>query len=330
MGDCEFGIKIEEKGKGSESVEILNEERVNEEEAIGNNTAVVKIFERFDPDIRMKVEALHKLQVDYLIQEAKFYEEACNLQIKYASVYEELYKERFRIIKGEINEKTVSNDETDKSKQQNGIPDFWLGAFLNSNVLYKLIDDDDEAVLQHLKDVRLKYEQENPLKFRLEFHFEPNKYFYNTILTKDYEMECKVDCKEPCSFSGPEIVRCKGCKIDWKEGMNIVLTTIKKKVTNEFRSIPFYITKLIRKESFFNFFNPPQSETPETNEQLLKDFEIGQYFKEKLIPNAILYYTGEVEDSSDEDEDEDDDDSSDESHDENYRNHQPRSRKRQN
>ncbi|XP_067124800.1 nucleosome assembly protein 1-like 1 [Centruroides vittatus] len=322
MGDWESDIKIGETGKGSEPVEIYDEERVKEEEAIGNNIAVLKIFEKFDPDIRMKVEALRKLQVDYLIREAKFYEEACNLQIKYASVYEELYKERFRIVKGETT-------ETGKSKQENGIPDFWLGAFLNSNVLYQLIDDDDEAVLKHLKDVRLKYEQENPLKFRLEFHFEPNKYFYNSILTKDYEMECKVDCKEPCSFAGPEIVRCKGCKIDWKEGMNILLTTIKKRVTNEFKSIPFYITKLIRKESFFNFFNPPLSATPETNEQLLKDFEIGQYFKEKLIPNAILYYTGEVEDSSDEDEDENDD-SSEESHDENYRNHQPRSRNRKN
>lgn len=50
---------------------------------------------------------------------------------------------------------------------------------------------------------------------------------------------------------------------------------------------------------------------------LIADFEIGQYLKEKIIPKAILYYTGEgVDDEFDDyDEDEEDEDDEDEDHD---------------
>lgn len=38
---------------------------------------------------------------------------------------------------------------------------------------------------------------------------------------------------------------------------------------------------------------------------LESDFEIGQYLRERVIPRAVLYYTGEIVDA---DEDDDDDD----------------------
>ena len=45
--------------------------------------------------------------------------------------------------------------------------------------------------------------------FTLEFHFSPNEYFTNTVLTKEYFMKCKPDDKEPFTFEGPEIFKCK-------------------------------------------------------------------------------------------------------------------------
>lgn len=85
-------------------------------------------------------------------------------------------------------------------------------------------------------------------------------------------------------------------------------------------------------ESFFNFFSPPQPPTDDDDtiatdieERLELDYQLGEDIKEKLIPRAIDWFTGEAlqfeelgddmdadefddEDDEDEEEDEDDDD----------------------
>lgn len=85
-------------------------------------------------------------------------------------------------------------------------------------------------------------------------------------------------------------------------------------------------------ESFFNFFSPPQPPTDDDDtiatdieERLELDYQLGEDIKEKLIPRAIDWFTGEAlqfeelgddvdadefddEDDEDDEEDEDDDD----------------------
>ena len=86
--------------------------------------------------------------------------------------------------------------------------------------------------------------------------------------------------------------------------------------------------KTVPTESFFNFFSPP--EVPEADdegnaaedieERLELDYQLGEDIKEKLIPRAIDWFTGEAlafeeydEDAEEaEFEDEDDDDDEDE------------------
>ena len=46
--------------------------------------------------------------------------------------------------------------------------------------------------------------------FSLEFFFEPNEFFTNTILTKTYKMRSEPDDSDPFSFDGPEIMGCTG------------------------------------------------------------------------------------------------------------------------
>lgn len=91
-------------------------------------------------------------------------------------------------------------------------------------------------------------------------------------------------------------------------------------------------------ESFFNFFDPPSppqdddDATSDIEERLELDYQLGEDIKEKLIPRAIDWFTGEAlqyenfedfdegefEDEDDEDEDElsDDRDEDEESDDE--------------
>merc|ERR1712062_799141 len=77
-----------------------------------------------------------------------------------------------------------------------------------------------------------------------------------------------------------------------------------------------FVTKTVKTDSFFNFFDPPDIENEdeldeETEELLAADFEIGDFFRQRMIPKAVLFYTGEAidefEDSDEDDEDDDDD-----------------------
>jgi hypothetical protein len=46
--------------------------------------------------------------------------------------------------------------------------------------------------------------------FVLEFIFEPNDYFTNPILTKEYFIRFSVDEENPLGYEGPDIVKCAG------------------------------------------------------------------------------------------------------------------------
>jgi nucleosome assembly protein 1-like 1 len=83
------------------------------------------------------------------------------------------------------------------------------------------------------------------------------------------------------------------------------------------------VKKTVPTESFFNFFDPPKppNEDDETasdiEERLELDYQLGEDIKEKLIPRAIDWFTGEALqfeniDDFDEGEFEDDDDDDDE------------------
>jgi len=46
--------------------------------------------------------------------------------------------------------------------------------------------------------------------FTLNFMFEPNEYFTNPILTKEYFIRFSVEDDNPLGYEGPDIVRCTG------------------------------------------------------------------------------------------------------------------------
>ena len=135
--------------------------------------------------------------------------------------------------------------------------------------------------------------------FTLHFYFAPNDYFSNLILTKEYEMKCEPSEDDPFSFEGPEIFKCKGCTINWKEGKNLTVKTVKKKQKHKSKGNVRTITKQVKNDSFFNFFDPPPIPDdpnadidPETQDLLTADFEIGHYIRDRIIPRAVLFFTG--------------------------------------
>ncbi|XP_014224525.1 nucleosome assembly protein 1-like 1-B [Trichogramma pretiosum] len=308
--------------------------------------------------VKRRVKALKQLQLKTINLEAEFYEEVHALECKYAQKYSQYYQERSNIVSGEKEptdeecvwesdedeEEDLSKDMKDKvqievkeeSKNEKngtvdenikGIPDFWLTIFKNVSMLSDMVQEHDEPILKHLYDITVIFLEKDPMGFVLEFHFSPNEYFSNSVLTKEYQMKCAPEENDPFSFEGPEIYKCKGCTIDWKKGKNVTVKTIKKNQKHKSRGSMRTVTKTVQNDSFFNFFSPtPVPDDPdvelddETQLMLTSDFEIGHYIRERVVPRAVLYFTGEAledeDDDYDEDEDEDDDDVDDDDEDE--------------
>merc|ERR1711978_704131 len=86
--------------------------------------------------------------------------------------------------------------------------------------------------------------------FTLHFHFLPNEYFTNTILTKSYELKCEPQEDDPFSFEGPEIFKCTGCPIDWSKGKNLTVKQVKKKQKHKSKGSIRTITKQVKADSF--------------------------------------------------------------------------------
>merc|ERR1712045_717733 len=209
---------------------------------------------------------------------------------------------------GEVNEKAKLEEEkkAEEEKDVKGVPQFWLTIFKNVEMIADMIQEADEPALETLKDVTLTFSEKNPMGFTLHFHFGANDFFTNEILTKTYELKCEPQEDDPFSFEGPEIIKCTGCTIDWKK--------VKKKQKHKSKGSIRTITKQVKADSFFNFFDPPivpddpNAEVDEDTQALLTvDFEIGHYIRERIVPRAVLFFTGEaLEDESDCEEEESD------------------------
>merc|ERR1712112_422433 len=291
--------------------------------------------------VKRRLKSLKKIQLESTKIEAKFYEEVHKLECKYHEMYKPLYEQRGRITKGEYEpsddecqwpsddeeeDKELAGDMKDKAKLEDeknkkeaeekdvkGVPDFWLTIFKNVDMLQEMVQEADEPVLSKLTDITVTF-NETPMGFTLHFFFAPNDYFSNTVLTKEYEMKCEATEDDPFSFEGPEIFKCKGCTINWKEpGKNLTVKTVKKKQKHKNKGNVRTITKQVKNDSFFNFFDPPtlpEDEEEEvdvdTQDLLTSDFEIGHYIRERVVPRAVLFFTGEALEEDDFDDEEDD------------------------
>ena len=151
----------------------------------------------------------------------------------------------------------------DKIQLQNrGIPDFWLTVFKNANVtvLNRTVEMIDEPILRSLQDITVTMPEQNT-GFSLHFHFAPNEFFTNSVLTKEYDLRNDFDRRDPLDYDGPEMLRARGCDIDWKPEMNpgvkITMKKQKLKGNQTGKGGTKTILKEERRNTFFSFFQPP-------------------------------------------------------------------------
>uniref|UniRef100_A0A7N2KYI3 Nucleosome assembly protein 1 n=1 Tax=Quercus lobata TaxID=97700 RepID=A0A7N2KYI3_QUELO len=279
------------------------------------------VLENLTPKVRKRVEFLKEIQSQHDELETKFFEERAALEAKYQKLYQPLYTKRYEIVNGVVEAEGVADEakteeEEDKAAEEKGVPEFWLTAMKNNEVLADEISERDEGALKHLKDIKWT-RIDNPKGFKLEFFFETNTYFKNAVLTKTYHM---IDEDEPI------LEKAIGTEIEWYPGKCLTQKLLKKKPKKGSKNAK-PITKTESCESFFNFFNPPQ--VPEDDEdidedaaeelqnQMEQDYDIGSTIRDKIIPHAVSWFTGEaiqedefgdIEDDDEEDDVEEEDD----------------------
>lgn len=213
-------------------------------------------------------------------------------------------------------------DKIDLGMDENtkGIPKFWMYTLKNANdeALLGMVEPHDEPVLEYLTDITVTLNQPKNNGFTLHFLFSENPYFTNTALDKMYKLREDLDPESPLEFDGPEIIDCTGCPIEWKEGKDVTKMLVKVKKLKSRKAAKCCpekaakccpdkdITKEVKADSFFNFFSPPvipngkeMDMTDEDRSILARDFDVGFAIKEKIIPRAVLYFTGEAFDDDD-------------------------------
>ncbi|KAJ0394230.1 hypothetical protein P43SY_003569 [Pythium insidiosum] len=277
--------------------------------------------------VRLRIDALRKLQEQQATIEEQFEKERKALELKYEKLYQPLYHERAAIVSGTKEVDAVINGEGAQQEEAagedadvKGIPGFWLRAFMNHSALADMVQERDVPAFEYLIDVRsASHEEDNG--FKLEFEFSENPFFTNKVLTKEYDIG-------EASESGEAVLRnVKGTVIEWKAGQNLCEVTKKVKQRAKGSKETRVISRTEPCESFFQFFTPVEmpAEDDEDSDiimrQLSGDFEIGFTIHESIVPQALLWFTGEAveedseydpEDDEDyeEDEDESDDDDS--------------------
>jgi nucleosome assembly protein 1-like 1 len=285
-----------------------------------------KFVNSLHPAVQARVRALQGMQATLTEVHNKYMEEHKALEKKYEALYGPIFAKRAEIAKGEREptEAEVSNGqgddykEPDDAKQEEsdaaGIPDFWLTAMKNHDIIGELIEERDEECLKFLTDISAKSFDDPDTGFTLEFHFAENPFFSNTILTKTYHL-----------VEEDEVVldKAEGCEIAWKSGKNLTVTMTKKKVKGKGGRSGRQVMKEEPCDSFFKFFKPPQipedmdeeeedEDMGETMEEMVEhDYEVGCAVAEQLIPKAVLWYTGEAGDHMDDEDEEDEDDGDD-------------------
>ncbi|KAI9721464.1 MAG: hypothetical protein M1812_002226 [Candelaria pacifica] len=298
-------------------------------------------IENLPAPVRRRVAGLKGVQKEHSKLEADFQEEVLQLEKKYFAKFTPLYQKRAKIVNGaaeptaeEIQageQQDEDKDETEKAEATEdevkadsgedlaGIPEFWLSAMKNQVSLAEMITDRDEAALKCLTDVRMEY-LDRP-GFRLIFEFGENEFFSNKTVTKTYFYQ------EESGYGGDFIYdHAEGEKIDWKSGKDLTVRIESKKQRNKNTKQTRVVKKTVPTDSFFNFFSPPKTPTEDSDdagsdieERLELDYQLGEDIKEKLIPRAIDWFTGEAlqyeeldedldeGDFEDEDDEEDDD-----------------------
>ncbi|XP_074316391.1 NAP1-related protein 2 isoform X2 [Silene latifolia] len=225
-----------------------------------------------DADLVLSIEKLQEIQDDLEKINEKASDEVLEVEKKYNEIRQPVYDKRYEIIQG--------------------IPHFWVTAFLSHPALSVLVTDEDNQIFKHLTSIEVVESKDVKSGYSISFNFSPNPYFEDKKLTKTF------------TFLEEGTTKVTATAIKWKEGMGITNGNDNNKKGNK---------RLLSEESFFTWFTETHQIDDDIND------EVAEIIKEDLWPNPLTYFNidaDEVDFDGDDDDDEDKDEGSDEDDDE--------------
>lgn len=259
------------------------------------------ITEGLPPYIQLRVDKLKEINDEREELMKKYLAERAAMEAKYQELSEPLFRKRKDVISGNMDDEIASSNketESEEEQKEKGIPQFWSCAIHQMPVTQDLVLEKDLECLSYLEDIKcLNYE--NGEGFRLEFHFAPNDFFENSVLTKSYDVPNLLLADEPI------LKNVQGCDIQWKAHKSLTHTEVTKKQrgTGKNAGQVRIVTKKERCDSFFHFFTPPVMPSLDTmdEEECIRveaafdeDYDVAQAFRSHIIPKAIMWFAGDA------------------------------------
>jgi hypothetical protein len=221
---------------------------------------------------------------------------------------ESLYATRRGVVKGETDCNEDGKNVDFAEGEEKGVPSFWLTCLSSHPAMAHLFTQEDVPALESLTDITCVVDEEFK-SFELSFHFAANEFFSNEVLTKKYFVDPDL-----LDDKAPALMKIEGCEINWKPSKNLCVKEITKKQkakSGRNKGQVRTVTRSVPKESFFHYFDERQEhdegeeeEEPENEDSdgigqikftLDEDYDIGHSIRTAIIPEAILFFTGEVE-----------------------------------
>ncbi|KAG8952772.1 hypothetical protein FRC04_003695 [Tulasnella sp. 424] len=189
------------------------------------------------------------------------------------------------------------------------IPKFWAMAFGQHAELFAYLQNkEDQDALGYLRDVHVVRDHHESRAFTLEFHFNENPYFTDSVLKKEYRYippsgvstDADADGVSPAAlaFSWDEHIAPQSTSINWKDESKNLSSKYPAKEDDDDDEDAMDLEA--NAGSFFNLF-----------QQEGDSHEIGIVIADDVYPNAIDYFLGRGPnglDAWEDDEDEAEDD----------------------
>nr|CAD2148353.1 unnamed protein product [Meloidogyne enterolobii] len=286
-----------------------------------------------------RVRALKKLQLESLQVETQFYQKVYELEKQFQPLFDAVNAKRRAIVAGEheptdeeadtpllhgVTQETLEKIEQDApvegGEPSKGIPSFWYNVLNSVTHTADMIKECDQPILQYLIDITSESHENTP-GFTLSFHFAKNPYFTDSVLQKHYQLQIGLSEDDPFDYDGPTVVKSKSFGINWNTGKDVTTKIIKTK-KKKGPSAGKFVTKTVKNESFFNFFENVEQALDddlekEDEEKIRDDFETGQIIRDQVVSRAVLFFTGEATDDMDDFDDEEDDEDDEDGEDDN-------------
>ncbi|CED85054.1 DNA replication factor/protein phosphatase inhibitor SET/SPR-2 [Phaffia rhodozyma] len=160
------------------------------------------------------------------------------------------------------------------------IPSFWLRAMVNHPTLAVFLQGaGDQEALTYLTDITLVRggDKKDLREYDLIFTFAENPYFTEKTLTKSYTVKKEEDTEDEEDYELTGSVS----TISWKDDAHNLVKANPQKIDEEEDNM--------EPGSFFNFFVKEEDQ-----------FAVGSHLRDEILPNALEFFAGLIDDSDDE------------------------------